>query len=629
MTTPEELLALLGPAVLLPIPHGEKGPKSKNWQKLRQEDMTPDFLARLNHGSNIGVLLGQPSGGLCSIDFDDDAELEVFREANPQLADTLESHGARGGNLWFRFTGVFPKSGKIKRAGKAIGEFRGTGCQTVIVGRHPCGCYYRNNGKRPADISFKSIRWPTGLNLPWKAEEPVEKAPNGRYTANDAGRAERFVDRLQNDIRYVPEREIWLNWDAGRWRIDRDGGLERLAIQLSRDLLAEAARVPGVYDAATKQRAAACIEALACGDRRNISDFLALAKVDRRILLPVAHFDDDPWLVGARNAVVELKTGTVREYSRNDYITRALGCDVDPQSNCPRWLSFIEEVFPDPALRHYVHKAVGYTLTGDTREQCFFFCYGTGRNGKSKFMEALEHVFGELATRAGKGIVATNHRGDYPLRELADVCGARFILASETEESERLNESVIKDLTGSDSLRAEHKYERAFSFKAVGKLWICGNHKPTIRGTDGGIWRRVRLVPFTEKFEGNTDDRNLSEKLRAEESGILTWMVRGCLLWQREGLEPPPAVVAAVADYRAEEDTLADFLDACTTENPDSYTTHATLFGAYRQWAESNGLRHPLTSRVLAKRLRERQWADGKNGHGARVWRGVTLVHNR
>ena len=472
--------------------------------------------------------------------------------------------------------GKYPPTGKIKTLqGGGFGEWRADGNQTVIHGQHPAGCRYQHNGKRPLEIEFSEIDWLEGLELPWEQRTPVPgisseggAASGGAFTSNDAGRADRFVSRFCANIRFVPEREIWLAWDESRWRVDRDGSLERLAIKLSRDLLAEASQIPGVDDAAAKKRAAACAEALACGDRRNISDFLALAKVDRRILLPVTQLDSDPWLVGASNAVIELKTGTIREYSRDDYITRTLGCDVDPQATCPRWEQFMEEVFPDPELRHYVHKAIGYTLTGNTREQCFFFCHGTGHNGKSKLVEALEYVFGELATRAGKGIVAVSYRGDYPLRELADICGARFILASETEEGERLNECVIKDVTGSDSLRAEHKYERAFSFRAVGKLWICGNHKPTIRGTDGGIWRRVRLIPFTEKFEGSRDDHSLGEKLRAEAPGILNWTVRGCLLWQREGLIPPKAVAAAVADYRAEEDTLADFLDECTDETP-------------------------------------------------------------
>jgi putative DNA primase/helicase len=259
---------------------------------------------------------------------------------------------------------------------------------------------------------------------PLRKQQPPSKPPNKQYTPNDAGRAERFVDRFQNDIRFVPERQIWLTWDAGRWRIDRDGALERLAIKMSRDLLGDAGQIPGVDDAAAKKRAVACADALAFGERRNISDFLALAKVDQRILLPVSQLDSDPWIVGAKNAVIELKTGTVREYSRNDYITRTLGCEVDPQATCPRWKKFMEEVFPDSDLRHYVHKALGYTLTGNTEEECFFFCHGTGRNGKSKTITTAEHVFGGLWARAGKGIIAASSWRDYPIRELADIVGA-------------------------------------------------------------------------------------------------------------------------------------------------------------------------------------------------------------
>jgi putative DNA primase/helicase len=282
----------------------------------------------------------------------------------------------------------------------------------------------------------------------------------------------------------------------------------------------------------------------------------------------------------------------------------------------------MEEVFPDPELRHYVHKAIGYTLTGDTREQCFLFCYGTGRNGKSRFVEALEYVFGELATRAGKGIVAASYRGD--LRELADICGARFILASETEEGEGLNEGVIKDLTGSDSLREEHKYERAFTFRAVGKLCICGNHKPTVRGTDGGIWRRVRLIPFTEKFEGDRDDRDLGEKLRAEASGILNWMVEGCLLWQREGLNIPDLVQAAVDEYRSEQDTLGHFLDENVIRHSSGKLPHNLLYKTYDQWARENGY-SPMSSNTLARRLAERNWTSRRTAKTKRLWLGVCL----
>ena len=459
---------------------------------------------------------------------------------------------------------------------------------------------------------------------PPRKQEPPSKPPN--YTANDAGRAQRFVDRFQKDIRFVPQRGCWLIWEAGRWRIDEDGALERLAVKLSCDMLAEAARIPGTDDGATKQRAAACAEALECGDRRNIADFLGLAQVDRRILLPVSQLDSDPWIVGAKNAVIELKTGTVRGYSRDDYITRTLGIAVNRQATCPRWKKFMEEVFPDSELRHYVHKALGYTLTGNTEEECFFFCHGTGRNGKSKTITTAEHVFGGLWARAGKGIIAASSWRDYPIRELADIVGARFIIASETKEGEQLNEDVIKDLTGNDSLRAEHKYEKAFTFRAVGKLWIYGNHKPKIGGTDDGIWERVRLIPFTEKFEGDRADPKLSEKLIAEASGILNWMVEGCLLWRKEGLLPPESVRRAVADYRSEEDILKDFLAQHIKADPFASVLHHEVYAHYQCWAQLEGItKAAFSSKGLAKRLRERGFREGKDGRGDRTWVGVSL----
>jgi len=181
-------------------------------------------------------------------------------------------------------------------------------------------------------------------------------------------------------------------------------------------------------------------------------------------------------------------------------------------------------VFPDEEVRHFVHKAVGYSLTGDTREQCFFFPYGIGRNGKSVFVRTLErHVFGGLTVRAGRGITACPPNGKYPETEIAELAGARMILTSETEQGQKLNENLIKELTGGESMRGRHLFENAFTFLPVGKLWIVGNHKPVIKGTDDGVWRRPRLIHFTQKFEGASADRTLPDKLAAEASGILNW----------------------------------------------------------------------------------------------------------
>lgn len=446
---------------------------------------------------------------------------------------------------------------------------------------------------------------------------------------NDAGRAERFVERFGNDVRFVPEREIWLTWQEERWRQDSDGAVERLAVAMSKEMLAAAGDISGTDDNALRARQAAAREALACGDRRNMADFMHLARIDQRILLPVDRLDVDPMVVGANNLLIDLRTGASRNYGRADFITRPLACAFDPDAICPRWESFMEEVFPDEGLRHYIHKSVGYTLTGDMREQIFFFLHGVGRNGKSVFVRTLEkYVFGKLSVRAGRGITATTERGGYPATEVAELAGARMILTSETEQGQKLNENVIKDLSGGDAMRGRNLYENAFTFLPVGKLWIVGNHKPTIRGTDGGIWRRVRLIPFTQKFEGDADDRLLPDKLAAEASGILNWAVRGCLLWQAEGLEMPEVVRAAVDEYKRDEDRLGDFIEDAVVEVRGGGIKHAELYRAYTQHCEECG-NHKWTSRALIKALRERDWVSGSTWDSKVVWKGFSLKQDK
>lgn len=455
---------------------------------------------------------------------------------------------------------------------------------------------------------------------------PTTTQPTQAPSRNDAGRAQRFVEQFGDDIRFVPEREVWLAWNNYRWETDNDGALLRMAVKMAQDMLSVAGQNAGTDETSARLRQDAVREALACGDRRNITDFLQLARIDKQVILPMELLDADLMVVGGANQVIDLKTGHARPYTRNDYITRPLACAVEPDATCPRWEKFMEEVFPDEAIRHYVHKAIGYTLTGDMREQVFFFLYGIGRNGKSVFMRTLEkYVLGKLSVRAGRGITATTERGGYPATEVAELAGARMIITSETEQGQKLNENVIKDLSGGDAMRGRNLYENAFIFLPVGKLWIVGNHKPIIRGTDSGIWRRVRLIPFTQKFEGDADDRQLPDKLASEASGILNWAVRGCLMWQQEGLEMPEIIRAAVDEYKRDEDRLADFIEDTVAESRTGEIMHAELFRAYQQHCEDHGNR-PWTSRALAKALRERGWRSQSTYRSKCIWGGYALA---
>lgn len=446
---------------------------------------------------------------------------------------------------------------------------------------------------------------------------------------SDATRAEKFIERWGTDIKYVVEREVWIHWDNG-WREDNNGGLVRKAVALSGELLREVALMPAFTKADGAARREAGKRALDLGNKRVIEPMLSMAQADVSIQTSVVDIDADQWVIGAKNAVVDLATGAFRPYERRDLITKRMNVVADAEAKCPRWEKFVAEVFPDKDLLRYVWKAAGATLTGGVGEQVFFFCYGNGNNGKSVFLEILQHIFGEYGGKAGKGLTAAGKPGDYPLREVAELSGLRYVVASEVDEGDRLNEDVLKDLTGSDTLRGEFKYEHAFNFRPTFKLWFAGNHKPSVRGTDGGIWRRPRLVPFTQKFEGAAIDTKLDVKLKGEASGILNWLIKGCALWQEEGLTPPAIIQEALDIYREDEDPLGDFLMAHVEAEPRGVgLPHDKLMEAYLTWAKGMGIQRPYTSKMLTTRLRDRGWQSTRSKHVRNIWMGWQLVSER
>jgi putative DNA primase/helicase len=364
------------------------------------------------------------------------------------------------------------------------------------------------------------------------------------------------------------------------------------------------------------------------GDTGIVEKMLKAACTDERVIVDTDEIDADPMLVGTPNGVIDLKTGAMLEHSRERLVTKTLGTHHDAAAGCPRWRQFIDEIFPDPEVRRFVHKACGYSLTGLTTEHVFFFLHGTGANGKSSFAETMQAVFGEYARRVGDGLIRYSPHGNSPDTELAELFGVRMAIGSEVEEGSRLNEKHIKDISGGDTLRGRRLYEGAFEFVPQVTLWIYGNHSPAIRGTDDGIWRRVRKIPFEVRFaEGDARrDPMLGSKLRAEMPGILNWLIEGCLLWQKEGLTPPAVVRQAVQEYRQEEDVLADFIEDATEEDLHASTPHAEIYEAYKRWCGENGVKHPFTSRVLVRRLTERGWKKERTNRVKTLWRGIRLT---
>jgi len=457
----------------------------------------------------------------------------------------------------------------------------------------------------------------------------AEALTTPRFTRSDAGNAEAFAFLFQDLFRFVAEGRSggglvgrWHCWDEKRWREDKRGAAERAMLDTVRERLRWAAELVGV------DRDEAALEAkwaTSSQSARRIRDALTVAASMRKLVASPDRLDSDPWALNVSNGTVDLRTGLLPPHDPADLITRLAPVRYDAQSDCPRWEAFLSEVFGDDAeVIAFVQRAVGYSLTGDTREQVLFFLHGTGCNGKSTFLTVLKRLLGDYQRNADFASFTFRREQQASVRDdLAILAGTRLVTASEPTAGTRFSEGLVKQLTGGDSVTARHLYGRHFDFTPQFKLWLAANHRPTVRDTSPAFWRRVHLIPFTVSFLGREDPK-LSEALTEELPGILQWALLGCLEWQRYGLRPPDAVRAATATYRAEEDTIGSFLGDCTESDSEATCLSARLYEAYCQWAEQNGER-PAGRRIFGEALNEHGIERGRVAGGLTSYRGIRL----
>ena len=449
---------------------------------------------------------------------------------------------------------------------------------------------------------------PEATQTEFPFNDPRRYKSLAEYDSHDDHRANLFIDREGETLRYIRLWDRWMEFHPERgWHIDVDSGniiyrsrefsgkLDEEVNQLNRTGRLPANLFKNMRNLGTK-----------FGVVKDINSMLTAAASDPRVKIMPKELDADSWQLGTQNGVLDLRTGKRRSYSPDLLVTKKIGTTYDPAASCPRWEQFLQEIFPDGCdLIQFVKKAVGYSLTGDTREQVFFFLYGAGCNGKSVFIKTLSRLLGDYSTTVAPEVVSlTKH--DTPSHLIADLQGARFASMAETEEGCRLAETRLKIISGEDEITAHRKYEKPFQFTPVLKLWIFGNHKPTIKGVDDGMWRRVRLIPFTRQFTGEQIDRTLDQTLLAELPGILNWSLEGCRLWQEEGLNPPAPVTAAVQDYRTDQDLLGQFIADRIRVNEAGSVAKGILFQAYKDWTEQMGVNFQYSQIILFRKLRER-----------------------
>lgn len=454
------------------------------------------------------------------------------------------------------------------------------------------------------------LRTPVGI-------EPRDALEEG---CSELGNARRLVRLAGQDLRYVHPWTRWLVWDGARWAADLTGAVERRAKMVVESIPLEAAAEPD-----ETRRTRLLKHALTSQGARAIRNMIALAQSERAVAVPPEAFDRDPSLLNVQNGTLELRTATLRPHRREDYITKLVPVAYDPAAACPTFLAFLNTIFRGRAtLIDYVQHWAGYSLTGDTREQALLLCHGTGANGKTTLMQALTGVLADYAaTLAAETLLARKGDAGLIMNDLATLQGARFAVVVESDMGRRLSEALVKTITGGEPLKVKRLYADVYAITPTFKLWLGTNHKPVIRGTDKGIWRRMKLVPFDVVIPEAEQDHQLLEKLERERPGILRWAVEGCVAWYRHGLGTPDEVRQATAAYRGEMDPLADFFaDRCVLD-PAAHVPAADLYSNYTDWAKHAG-ETPLSQKALAGHLVDRGCIAGKK-KGERGWTGLRL----
>jgi putative DNA primase/helicase len=445
----------------------------------------------------------------------------------------------------------------------------------------------------------------------------TEAAKPRIYTFDDTGNSERFFDRFGESVLYNYTAKKWMYFDGRRWVYDENGETKRMADEIAEEMRAEMiagmdAYLENLPPDVLPDKAEEAYRKHVKNSRSSKAKTAMLTEAQHRVPVVNSALDTHNSLLCVLNGELNLRTGSLQPHDKKHLISKITHTEYTDKIDHPLWDHFLADIFDsDQDLIRYVQKAIGYSLTGSTSEQCAFFLYGTGRNGKSTFLDIVTEIMGDYAINIQPETIMLKQASSGPTSDIARLKGARFVTTVEPNEGARLNEGLLKQLTGGDKVTAANKYENEFEFMPEFKLWMGTNHKPFIRGTDVGIWRRIHLIPFNVQIPENQVDKQLKFKLRQELPGILAWAVDGCLLWQREGLKPPLSVTDASKEYKTEMDVLASFLDECCDDGGE--VGAGELFKAYIGWAKE-GNEYEMSSTKFGREMQKRYLRKRANG---------------
>ena len=576
-------------------------PSAKKPSPVRNNDLRDDDIIEAAMNSKNGMLFSDLYAGKWQDRYGSQSEADMAFCA--MLA------------FWFqrdfdRMDAVFRRSGLMREKWDRKTGNATYGALTLQKAIAECTNVYKPNA--PDDNSF---------SITIKSKGQVQKC----YTFDDTGNAQRLYDMFGDRTRYNYTDKKWMIYDRNKWTYDMTGYIWKL-IDKSTDAMKLEAKYYEEYDAENDTDMSEQFEKHMKKCRSNNTKKALEKEVQHYVPITPNKLDRNKLLLNTPDGVIDLQSFEISPCSPEYYVTKSTSVSRREGAECPLWMRFLNEIFGgNGELIRYVQKAAGYSLSGLTDEQCAFFCYGTGRNGKTTFLDIIRCIAGDYASNIQPETLMIRSTNSAANSDIARLKGARFVTSVEPNEGVRLNEGLLKQLTGDDVVTARKLYGDEFEFKPEFKLWMATNHKPIIRGTDTGIWRRIHLIPFTVQIPEKEVDRKLKDKLMQEIEGIFLWCLEGLRMYNEEGLEKPDAVIQATADYKQEMDTISKFLDECTVPSFAGSVKAKDLYNVYTKWCDDNG-EYKLTNTKFGQEIQKR--FERKRNNSGYFYSGIVFSND-
>lgn len=459
-------------------------------------------------------------------------------------------------------------------------------------------------------------------NIVFRKKENIQ---NTTFALSDLGNAERLVAQYFDTIRYCCEAKTWLIWNGIRWEWDYSGEIERLSKKVIRT----------IYDDASESdnndiRIKIAKWALESESKTRIKAMIELAKTEEGISISRSNLDKNDWLLNCLNGTIELKTGELREHRREDYITLIAPVNYDPNAASEILEKFIDRILPDEELKEFVQVAAGYGITGDTSEEKLFFAYGLAATGKSTLFAAIKATLGDYASQTDFTTFLDQGKNGAVRNDIARLAGKRFVLTSEVDEGKKMAESLIKQITGNDTITARFLYQEAFEFVPKMKIFMAANFRPRVNANDAAMWRRICQIPFTVHIPKDERNPSIKKFLSDPVNGgpaVLSWLVEGCLKWQKNGLKIPKIVEDFTNEYKEEMDPLREFLDDCCVISAYAHVNNTRLYLDYEDWAKENGEKYIMSRKRFSQSIEMKGFIQKRTSR-ERIWQGIGLKAN-